>query len=144
MSLVPIHEGDAPFAVETVGDLADRAIASIPSWFPADKAAAVLRQQGKTFALVADRTGVSGVASAQALAAAPPTKSVSWCTVSLAQAVKSDVSLDRALALMDDYSVDCLPVVVGGFGGLIAGIITRDAIEANLAHNAVESHALAA
>lgn len=145
MTLVPTYEGDESLAVETVGALVERAVASIPSWFPADKAAAVLRQQGRAFTLVTNRSGVSGVASAQALASAPPTKSVSWCTVSLAQAVRPDVSLDRALALMDDSSVDCLPVVVGGgLGGVIAGIVTREAIEANLLNNLVESPALAA
>jgi hypothetical protein len=101
-----------------------RGFIRLPSWFPTDKAAAVLRQKGQRFALVVDRAGSTGLAHLGQLAAAPPTKSVLWCARPLGRAVTSAALVDEALALMTAASVDHLPVTVDG---LLVGILTREA-----------------
>jgi hypothetical protein len=113
-----------------VDSLMTRSFVSLPSWFPADKAAAVLRQQGKEFALVTERTGGPALAHLRDLAAAPTNKSVLWRTTPLGRAVTPGARIDQALSLMDAHASDNLPVVVGG---LIVGLLTRRALVAGLA-----------
>ena len=112
------------------GDVrADAGLASdnfltLPAWFPADKASAVLRKKGKRFALVGDRNGTELVADLHCLSSAPPTKSVSWCASPLGPGVAPTATLDQVACLMDARGSAYLPVVVGG---LIVGIVARDA-----------------
>jgi len=95
---------------------------TLPAWFPADKAAAVLRSQGKRFALIADRNGMSSVADRQQLAAAPASKSIAWCATPLGPPVSPSTSFDEARRLMDAHAY--LPVVIGG---VVVRILARDA-----------------
>lgn len=121
-SIRPFVEA-APPSVRVDAHMA-RDFISLPSWFPAEKAAAVLRQQGRRFALVVNRAGATGLADVGQLAAAAPTKSVLWCARPLGRAVTSDALLDEALTLMTAAAVDHVPVTVDG---LLVGILTREA-----------------
>lgn len=103
----------------------ERNCVSLPGWFPADKAAAVLRHQKKQFALLADQQGVTRVASLEQLAHAPATKSVLWCGRPLGPAVAPTTSADEASRLLDDHPETFIPIVLGG---VVLGILTRAAI----------------
>lgn len=103
-----------------------RALVSLPAWFPAGQAAAVLRHHAAAFAFVTDRAGISGTASLEDLAAAPRTKSVSFVATPLGHALSIDSTATEALASMRRQGHSHLPVVVGG---LIIGMVTREALE---------------
>ncbi|HEX2656972.1 MAG TPA: hypothetical protein VHU40_01815 [Polyangia bacterium] len=103
----------------------ERNCVSLPAWFPADKAAAVLRHQKKQFALLADQQGVTRVASLDQLTHAPATKSVLWCGRPLGPAVAPATSPEEALRLLDAHPEAFLPVVLGG---VVLGILTRAAL----------------
>ena len=105
--------------------LIDRNCLSLPAWFPADKAAAVLRQQKKQFALLADHQGVTRVASLDELSQAPVTKSVLWCGRPLGPAVSSTTSADEALRTLEAHPGAFLPIVLGG---VVLGILTRTSV----------------
>jgi hypothetical protein len=103
-----------------------RDLVSLPAWFPADKAAAILRHHAAAFAFVTDRTGISGTASLVELERIPRTKSVAWVATPLGRAIALDTSPADALAMMQRQGLDHLPASVGG---LIIGIVTRSALE---------------
>jgi hypothetical protein len=103
-----------------------RDLVSLPAWFPADKAAAILRHHAAAFAFVTDRTGISGTASLVELERIPRTKSVAWVATPLGRAIALDTSPADALAMMQRQGLDHLPASVGG---LIIGIVTREALE---------------
>ena len=96
---------------------------TLPAWFPADKAGAVLRNKGKRFALITDGNGWASVADVRQLAVAPSTKSVSFCARPLGPAVAATASFDEAIRLMDTHHKAYLPMVVSG---VIVGIVARD------------------
>lgn len=136
-------------SVSRVGSFVERDLISLPSWFPAPQAAAILRHKGKTFVVVTDKTGIDAVASVQSLSHAPATKSVRWCAVSLGQSVTPDLPVEEAVQLMDLYGVDCLPVVAGGTiggarGGPIVGMVTRERLEAATLRSGLSPESLAA
>ena len=97
---------------------------SLPAWFPADKASAILRKTGKRFVLISDRNGIERVTDLRQLASAPSTKSVSWCALPLGPSVTLQATRDEVLRLMDGRRSAYLPVVIGG---VIVGIVARDA-----------------
>jgi hypothetical protein len=100
---------------------------SLPAWFPAEKACAILRATGKRFVLIADGNGLGRIADRQQLASAPLSKSVSWCGVPLGPSVTPAATPDEVLGLMDAHRMAYLPVVVGG---VVVGIVARDAATA--------------
>jgi hypothetical protein len=108
---------------------------TLPAWFGAEQAAAVLRSKGKRLALIAGGDGMSSVADLHRLAAAPSTKSISWCAVPLGPAVLPTTSLGEARRLMDAHGSAYLPVVTGG---VIVSILARDSIDAAATFEAVE------
>jgi CBS domain-containing protein len=116
-----------------------RELVSLPAWFPADKAAAILRHHATAFAFVTDRTGISGTASLVELERIPRTKSVAWVATPLGRAISLDTAPAEALAMMRRQGLDHLPASVGG---LIVGIVTRDALEPLLAEPLIEAEAL--
>jgi hypothetical protein len=118
-------------AMETTGD----DFLTLPAWFPAAKAAAVLRSQGKRLALIADRNGVSSVAALEELAAAPANKSISWCAAPLGPAVAPATSQLEVRRLMDADGSAYLPVVMGG---VVLSILARDSVGAARAPELVE------
>jgi Mg/Co/Ni transporter MgtE len=130
----PEPETAGPMAnIDGDGDGADREgfqglasdnFLSLPAWFPADKASAILRQTGKRFVLVSDRNGIERVTDLRQLASAPSTKTVSWCALPLGPSVGPQATLDEVLRLMEERRSAYLPVVVGG---MIVGIVARDA-----------------
>jgi hypothetical protein len=87
---------------------------TLPAWFPADKAAAILRSQGKRLALIADRNGMTSVADRRQLAAAPASKSIAWCASPLGPPVSPTTSAAEARRLMQAHGSAYLPVVIGG------------------------------
>ncbi len=103
-----------------------RELVSLPAWFPADKAAAILRHHAAAFAFVTDRTGISGTASLVELERVPRSKSVAWVATPLGRAISLDTTPAEALAMMRRQGLDHLPASVGG---LIIGIVTRQALE---------------
>lgn len=121
---------------DCVGRILLNDMASLPSWFNAGQAAAILRQQGKRFALITDRAGVSRIATRAALASVDDTKSAEACAIPLAVGVGVETPLSAALELMDRHHVDLLPVrgggPVGSFTGLLVGIVLREDIVACL------------
>jgi hypothetical protein len=96
---------------------------SLPAWFPADKAGAVLRNKGKRFALIGDRSGSACVVDLRQLASAPSSKSVSFCATRLGPAVSATASFDDVLRMMDSHQSSYLPVVVCG---VMVSIVARD------------------
>jgi|GEM_PF-5597963 len=100
---------------------------TLPAWFPADKAAAVLRQQKKQFVLLADHKGTTRAASLDQLEQAPVTKSVLWCGRPLGPAVSTSTPRHEALRLMETHVHSYLPIVMGG---VVLGILTRQALSA--------------
>ena len=127
-------EGRALAAVEPlrVERVMTQDFVSVPSWFPADKAASVLRHTGKAFALVAGPRGDNHLASLNDLLTAPSTKSVGWCAKPLGPTVANDTTFDEAMELMDAHSLDRVAVV---FGRLLVGIVTRDPDERRVPAN---------
>lgn len=101
---------------------------TLPAWFPADKAAAVLRQQKKQFVLLADQKGTTHAASLDQLERAPATKSVLWCGRPLGPAISPRTPLQEALRLMEAHVHTYLPIVMGG---VVLGILTGNALTAN-------------
>ena len=101
---------------------------TLPAWFPADKAAAVLRQQRKQFVLLADHKGTTHAASLDQLEQAPATKSVLWCGRPLGPAVSTATPRHEALRLMETHVHSYLPILMGG---VVLGILTRQALAAN-------------
>ena len=108
---------------------------TLPAWFQAGSAAAVLRSKGKRLALIADRNGMTSVADVRRLAAAPSGKSVSWCASPLGPAVSPTTSLAEAHRLMDAHGSAYLPVVMGG---VIVKILARDSVPAVVTDGPVE------
>ncbi len=98
---------------------------SLPAWFPADKAAQVLRCKGKTYAMFGGggQPASGGLARVDELEAAPAGKSAVWCARPFGPAVNQETTLDQAATLMDEHAVDRLPVV---FGRLVIGVVSRD------------------
>jgi Mg/Co/Ni transporter MgtE len=108
---------------ETVGSLVSGNFVSLPAWFPADKAVAVLRNKGKRFALIRDRDGRLRVADLRQLVSASSTKSVSWCALPLGPTVAPVASLNEVMRLMDAHQSAYLPVVTCR---VLVGIFARD------------------
>jgi hypothetical protein len=108
---------------------------TLPAWFQAGSAAAVLRSKGKRLALIADGNGMVSVADVHQLAAAPGTKSISWCASPLGPAVSPTTSLAEARRLMDAHGSAYLPVVMGG---VIVKILSRDSVPAAASPEPVE------
>ena len=108
---------------------------TLPAWFGAQQAAAVLRSKGKRLALIAGVDGMTSVADLHRLAAAPGTKSISWCATPLGPAVLPTTSLDEVHRLMDVHGSDYLPVVTGG---VIVNILARDSVDAAATLETVE------
>src|SRR6188474_1118589 len=77
---------------------------TLPAWFPADKAAAVLRQQRKQFVLLADHKGTTHAASLDQLERAPATKSVLWCGRPLGPALSTATPRHEARRLMETHA----------------------------------------
>ncbi len=103
---------------------------TLPAWFPADKAAAVLRSKGKRLALISDRNGVASVADRRQLAAAPASKSIAWCAKPLGPPVSPTTSLAEARRLMDAHGSAYLPVVIGG---VVMKILSRETVTRTVA-----------
>ena len=97
---------------------------SLPAWFPAEKAASVLRLKSKGFAFISGPGGQTSLVALEELDGAPVRKSVAWCVRPLGPTVAQDATLDDAVALMDRHAIDHVPVVMGR---LLVGIVTRDA-----------------
>jgi len=133
------HDNDvatkARFPTQPSPLVVERNCVSLPAWFPAEKAAAVLRQQKKQFALLADHQGVTRVASLDELSQAPATKSVLWCGRPLGPAVSPATSASEALRLLEAHPDAFLPVVLGG---VVLGILNR----ATVATTAIRGPAL--
>ena len=98
---------------------------TLPAWFPADKAAAILRSQRKHLVLIADRNGMTSVADRRRLASAPASKSIAWCATPLGPPVSPATSLGEARRLMEAHGSAYLPVVIGG---VVVRILARDAV----------------
>jgi hypothetical protein len=128
-----IERTSASVANPGIASAVERESVSLPSWFPVDKAASILRAGAATFAFVTDRTGIGGTASLAELERAPRTKSVSFVAIPLGRALPLDTSPEEALARMADAGLEHLPIEVGG---LIVGIVTRTAVTALLASDA--------
>jgi predicted transcriptional regulator len=116
-----------PRANPGITSAVEHQLVSLPAWFPAEKAAAILRHHATSFAFVTDRAGISGTVSLADVATAPQTKTVSWIARPLGQAIPLDTTVAEALASMHHQALDHLPVAVGG---LIIGIVTRAALTA--------------
>jgi hypothetical protein len=128
--LAATKRGTENAEVLRAGAVASQNFVSLPSWFPVDKASAVLRLKGKLFALTADERGIAYVAHLDQLTAAPSAKSLRWCAVPLGPAVAPATPLEQASQLMDRHASTCVPVVMGG---VVLGVLSRHAAALALA-----------
>ena len=112
---------------------------TLPAWFPAHKAAAVLDSTGKRLALIADRNGMTSVADRRQLEAAPASKSLAWCATPLGPPVSPTTSFAEARRLMDAHGHAYLPVVIGG---VVMKILSRETVTRSVAPR--QHHRLAA
>lgn len=112
-------------ALTQIGSLMTSHFVRVPGWFSAAQAARILHQQHKELALVTDRSGHRLLAHRDRLDAAPPGKSVLWCAQPLVRAVTPQTDLAWARTLMDEHSLDHLPVYGGG---LRVGVMPREAL----------------
>jgi hypothetical protein len=104
-----------------VGEKVAQNFVTLPAWFPADKASAVLRAKGKQFALISDKDGVARAAHIDDLEAAPSTKNLQWCAAPLGRAVAPTTSVDEMMRLVAAQPSSYIPVVMGG---VVLGIIS--------------------
>jgi len=124
---------DAEPAGQPVESLANYDFLSLEPWFPADKAAAVLRAKRKRFALFHERNGVTFVADFRQLAAGQATRSARSYAVPLGPSVMPNASKATVEALMRLSGSAHLPVVLGG---VIVGIVAREDLRADDAREA--------
>ena len=108
------EDGRLPLVNRTrVEDVMARSFVSLPAWFPAAKAAQVLRQTGKSFVLIGGPGGAQQMATLRELMTAPAEKSIAWCGSALGPDIAVDAGVDEALALMDRRGVDRVAVMLG-------------------------------
>lgn len=113
------------------GQVAGRNALTLPTWFPAAKARAVLRLKGIPFALLCDARGAYAAVHVDELAIAPPERSLSGCATSLGPAVVETTPIDEALRVMNRQATVYLPVVLGGAVlGVLSHAAVTDALEA--------------
>jgi len=124
--------GQRPAAAAMVraGQLVERNVLTLPAWFPAAKAHAVLRLKRTPFALLADARGAHAVVHADELATAAPERSLSGCATPLGPAISAQTPIDEALLFMNRHAALCLPVVMGG---VVLGLLSRAAATEALA-----------
>jgi len=111
------------------GRVAGRNALTLPTWFPAAKARAVLRLKGIPFALLSDARGAYAAVHVDELAIAPPERSLSGCATSLGPAVAETLPIDEAVRLMNRQATAYLPVVLGG---AVLGVLSHAAVTAAL------------
>src|SRR6185436_8282832 len=104
------------------GQIAGGNALTLPAWFPAAKARAVLRLKGIPFALLSDGRGAYAAVHVDELALAPPERSLSGCATSLGPAIVETLPIDEALRLMNRQATVYLPVVLGG---AVLGILSH-------------------
>ena len=97
---------------------------TLPAWFSAAQASAVLRLKSRSFVLIAGAQGIARVASRDRLAGAPADQSVTGSAVPLGPGITPSTPVAVAVRRRDAHGTDHAAVVVGG---AVLGIVTREA-----------------
>jgi CBS domain-containing protein len=111
------------------GEIVARNVVTLPAWFPARKALAVLRLKKVDFALLSDARGAQAVALAEDLAAASPERPLSGCATALGPAISAQLPIDEVLSFMNRHAALHVPVLLGGVVlGLLSHAAAADAV----------------
>jgi CBS domain-containing protein len=124
LQLLRETRGAPPAPQPRVEEVMARDFVSLPPWFSAAQAGAVLRQTGKSYALFGG-PGAERLATLGELQAASPLKSAASCATPLGPAIAVDASLAEALTVMNKRQLDRSAVVLGR---VLVGIVAREAL----------------
>ena len=113
------------------GQVVGRNVVTLPAWFPAAKARAVLRLKRQPFALLSDARGAHAVVPVDELASAPPERSLSGCATPLGPAISAQLPIDEALPFMNRHAALYVPVVLGSVVlGVLSHAVAAEAVAA--------------